>query len=103
MFLKVFPPFLCQKIESLPSILALWSFLKIDVIDLLLSIFEKDLPWSNRSFDHKKCAIQAKNQWLNSQPCKKQFNSFLLTNIPAHSEEKGQGAGYHPYAEITKK
>ena len=40
---------LCQKIELLTSIFALWSFLKIDGIDSLSSIVEKDWPWSNRS------------------------------------------------------
>ena len=61
-FVFDFPPYLCQKIKLLPPILALQSFLKIDGIDSLSSIFEKTTviesissifekyrPWSNRS------------------------------------------------------
>ena len=43
------PPFLCKQSKSLLSIFALQSFLKLDGIDSLLSIFEKDRPWANRS------------------------------------------------------
>ena len=36
------------------------SFLHFDGIDLLSSLFTKERPWANPSFDHKK--------WANSQP-----------------------------------
>ena len=55
------PPFLRQKIESLPSIFDFRSFLKIDGIHSLSSIFEKNQHWSNRSFDHKKMIVSIEN------------------------------------------
>ena len=71
------PPYLCQKIKLLPPILALQSFLKIDGIDSLSSIyrdridpidlwkrstliesissiFKNDWLWANRSFHDRR-------------------------------------------------
>ena len=43
-------------------------FIKIDVIDSSMLIFEKDwLRWNQSSY-HKKWSIQSKNRWSNSQP-----------------------------------
>ena len=64
MFFDSFPPFLCQKIESLPSIFDF--FLKIDTIDSLSSIF--------RSVDHKKDRFDRKTDYRipNTEIFKKQ-------------------------------
>ena len=90
-----FPPFLCPRVNrSCPSSL-IFSFLKSDLSDSLLSLFTKEWPWvissdcswkkrdnerftqvahvkratgANRSFAHKKRVNRLKNRWANSQP-----------------------------------
>ena len=71
-----FPPSLCQKSESLPSIFPL--FLQIDGIDLLSSLFKKERrerltffhDWIDLSlFWSQKPAIRSKIRCSNSQPC----------------------------------
>ena len=84
-----FSPLFMPKEQIAP--VDLRSFLKIDGIDLLSLIFEKDRPWANpsrgylkkngrsvpvfftiksifQSIDHKKRAIRSKISWSNAQP-----------------------------------
>ena len=57
MFLTVFPPFYAQEQQLSSLSLLSRSFLKIDVSDLLSSLFTRERLWANRSC----CSLQKSN------------------------------------------
>ena len=90
MFLTVFPLFyVCQKCESLLSIIILWFYLKIEGITSLLSIFEKD--WLNLFQDVINLSI-TKNNWFDWKTDDRIPNPALYNDLDWESDLKSRAA-----------